>query len=461
MIQHYHQMMAKINSFQGSFMGPPRSGQIQKIFSTSRYICFGVRYPGRNAFLYVGRGGGYEGFWFSEAPPPSSLRKRDFFLEHLRGSLDGRLLKNIRIDLNDRIVVFDFIRSRHACMVAFFWAGRRLYFINSSWDDKKDERTIFLSWRGHLSREEIDVVGEDVLSCFDEAGRRRTPFPPDERERVMVEIPELLEDEIKAMGSSPGIKRGEKSLLKKIEKIEADLQRGNSWAEVRSLALAGKLDLEDASEFHHQSAKIKFPKSWGHYKKLDLIFEKIKRWKAAEKLLKKRLETTREEVRKRRENPALAEESTSGPSPLKPVWYTDKQAKRPEPRKSSTEAGYEIFLLSRKYKVGVGKTAQGNDRLRKEWADKKDFWLHIEGGKGAHLIVKTEQIALLSEHEWSVMASLLADRSKLRSVTIPLIYTQVANLRGVSGVAGLVTYGREKRRCCAYIENWVDFIAGF
>ena len=100
--------------------------------------------------------------------------------------------------------------------------------------------------------------------------------------------------------------------------------------------------------------------------------------------------------------------------------------------------------------VAWGLNAQGNDQLRNKWASKDDWWFHLDNHKSAHLIVKSANI--LTPQQIETVASILAQVSGFQGDWIPVIFTQVKNLKAVSGRAGMVVYKKQKHINCPRVD---------
>ena len=99
---------------------------------------------------------------------------------------------------------------------------------------------------------------------------------------------------------------------------------------------------------------------------------------------------------------------------------------------------------------GVGKSASGNDQLRSKWANKDDYWFHLDGNKSSHVIVKLSGQQLSTE-VINTAATLVAHFSQFKDEWIPIIFTQVKNLKGITGTPGMVIYKKEKHLSCPKI----------
>lgn len=166
-------------------------------------------------------------------------------------------------------------------------------------------------------------------------------------------------------------------------------------------------------------------------------------------MLEKRLEEVKKEKKefeKKGDNKGILSIKT-----IDPVWAIKKET---SPLKS--EFNVDFFETPEGLRLAIGKDAQANDYLRTKWAGKEDLWFHLEGHKSGHLIVKGK--INFDEKIFSLMGSLIRDYSNIEIDEIPLIYTQVKNIKGLKGKSGTVTYSKEKYLRVIYQKNWSEFI---
>ena len=95
--------------------------------------------------------------------------------------------------------------------------------------------------------------------------------------------------------------------------------------------------------------------------------------------------------------------------------------------------------------VLVGKNADSNRRLTFNVAKGDDFWLHVRGTPGAHVIIKlsrgkTPDLALLL----GAAQLALAASGIVNGAAADVQYTRVRNVRAVPGKPGLVTVHDER-----------------
>lgn len=411
---------------------------IQKIYSSSYFLCLTIRLIGKSKFLYIGRGSGNEGLWFSDLRVESFLRKRDKFLEYLRKHLSSTSFNSISYDTDDRIFSLNYDKWGRVNRFYFFYNARNLYFANLFYDVKSGDMKLFKSW---TMKNETSLSAE--FNIFDEVGRTNLERKSDDKE--IEDITSLLALEKKsAMKGNHGGK-SKKFYNRKRKRILGDLEKVGSIAALEKMAVEN-LDLMTLDRtITVDKVKVKF-KTQDHYKRRDEIYTKIKKLKKAKGILALRLADTNENL----ENFVdIKLENTL--KTVSPVW---KSIKNKVEVTKSTEKSYDVIDFGNLI-MGVGLSANGNDQLRSEWAKKSDYWFHLDGDKSPHIIIKLKDLNL-TEDIFSAIGSALIYYAKIDYREANLIYTQVKNLKGVKGASGKVIYKKEKRIRIQFDPNWKD-----
>ncbi len=437
MIQYYLDLEKQVKNIKEKRLS---QGQIQKIYSTSYFLSLSVRAPGKTWHLYIGRGAGQEGIWLSDSPPESVLRRKDNFLEYLRRHLSSCSIIDVDIDNSDRIVRINYQKFGEVQSMFFFWKARKLYFAHLFQESPEAPFKLLLSWRGKASIVNTDLP--DVFECFNEVGRR-TDMKHDLHSPQLSTIEELLLDEknaaaLKGMTSNPTF------LQRKKANIEDDLRKAQQWERLQKILDKG--DSLDMYELKVGDHKIKFEGDLNPYERRNLIFQKIKKLKRGEGILNERLQSVTDQLAGKNDEPKKA----SNLPITKPVWGRDEKIES-ERKTSQTHSEYKVFK-SEKYQLGVGLTSQGNDQLRSAWAGKEDIWIHLDGLKSAHVIIKMLNNSPLTPEILNLGASILAHFSHFNDEWIPILYTPVKNLKGVTGAPGMVTYKKEKHLRCPKVD---------
>jgi predicted ribosome quality control (RQC) complex YloA/Tae2 family protein len=410
-------------------------GQIQKIYSTSYYIAVSVRVPGKTWYLYFGRGGGFEGIWLHSSPPPSELRRKDKFLEYLRKHLCSCSFMDLSIDHFDRIVRFDYQKFGQIQSLYWFWKGRKLYFMHYLQEKPEAPFKILLSWRGKAFIAESSE--QNSFENFNELGRHQE-FKSEMSHKEIPGINILLNEE-RNSAQSKKIKTKPGFLLRKYSNIQDDLKKANQWKKLQ-LMLDAQEPLEDLYELKVGDHRIKFQGDLNSFERRDIIYQKIKKLKRGELILRERLESVERLISGKIEN----EIKTSVLPVVKPVW--GEEVITPTQKEEKNE-NYKV-ITSNWGLIGVGLNSQGNDQLRNKWANKNDHWIHLDNRKSAHVILKINNDGALTSEILQLSASILAHFSQFQSDWIPIIYTQVKNLKGIAGMPGMVTYKKEKHLHC-------------
>lgn len=436
MIQYYRDLENQVKNIREKSLG---HGQIQKIYSTAYYISFTVRVPGKTWHLYFGRGSGKEGVWLHESAPPSELRRRDNFLEYFRRHFSSCSFLEISLDKDDRIVKFDYQKFGQKQSFLWFWKGRKLYFLHYYQERPEAHFKLLLSWKGKafIPHE----VPKDLYSFFDEIGRSNTMNQELISENPL-EMETLLENEMNA-SSLKGINSLPGFLQRKKGNIEEDLRKAQQWEKLQAV-IHQEEKIDDIYELKVGDQKIKFEGSLNSYERRNLIFEKIKKLKRGEKILKERLLKVDEQL----SGVEVKEMKRSITPIVKPIWGEEK-IKVMDTKKTSDE--FKVFNYDN-FTFGVGLNIHGNDQLRSKWASKEDLWLHLDGIKSSHVIIKASNNQSINPEALNVGASILAHFSHFYDDWIPIVYTQVKNLKGVTGSAGMVIYKKEKHLRCPRIS---------
>lgn len=262
-------------------------------------------------------------------------------------------------------------------------------------------------------------------------------------------------DDIAAVVSSPAkvMRRLKKSLMRKQGKIESDLRKNEALISIERGLIENTIDLNGLEKIEVNKEKIKLPIHQNHFAKRDYLFHKIKG-------AKKGIEITRARLDK-----VKGQEKAINPELLTSPYQWEfkgkgaaKTAPSSEALRETKSAGYELFKIAG-YKAGMGKSAQGNDALRKEFNKKKALWFHSESGSSAHVIVATDNFADLSTQDLEIIGSMIRDSMGESLREVHLIYTLLGKVKALKGAAGKVIYSNIKYIKVNYREDWKTLIS--
>lgn len=407
---------------------------IQKAYTTPHFLVLGLRFPGQNIVLYIGRGNQYEGFFISNKFPPSYLRIQDRLLDYVRKYLVGARLGKMEVDEKHFLTLFHFKNEHTDNSFSFGYKDRQLFFV------KQTKEEIYTSWNGETSS------GKNISDLVDKLLGEKTLA--DNSKASSWTLENYFSDELKKVSGKPIQKKKEKFLEKKINNITHDLNDVQKWHLIEDELLSEEVEFDvNQSVFHGH--KIKLSSHLNNWQKRDVIFGKVKKLKRAEGILRTRLMETDEELSKVKVGEFEFEVTKE--KAIAPLWQTLKSSK------SKADGEYNIKHFKIKNLSGViALDAESNDWLRSQ-GSKEHYWFHIENYPGAHCLVKTDDISKLTGEDLSAIASLLRDHSQLSISEIPVIYSQLKNVKGLKGAQGKVLIKKPKYLRCNYIK-WTEII---
>lgn len=430
---------------------------VQKIYSTHHFLCLCLRFPGHSVYLYLGRGGGHEGIFVGHRPPPSVLRVRDRYLEYWRKYLVGAYLHPLQLADGDRVLHFHYSRAEEHGLLSLFIKGRQLYFAHAK-PLPQGQYQLFLSWAKQARDAEAypwEKVEEMIDGHFAQLGAYRQ-FEP--IEQLSFPASNAIDPYFESLKSGKQVlkQKHRKFLLRKIANIESDLDRIKSWSELKRLIEAPGFYFADDYRQTLLGHKFTFTQEQNHFQKMGKVYDKIKSLKRGEQILQARLSEARAELLAR-ESMQTVDEYRLPDKITCPVWKTEESSMA-----SVVEPQGQVQIVEfhwRGLRFAVGTSAHGNDYLRTKWAKDDDLWFHLEGHQSAHLVVRQSDLQNIREETLGIIASILCDYSKLTLNPIPLIYTQIKNLKGIKGKAGSVIYKKIKHLSLSYHPQWKEIIS--
>lgn len=409
---------------------------LQKAYTTPHFLVLSVRFPGKTVAIYIGRGNQYQGVFLGEKLPPSYLRVQDRLLDYLRKYLVGARLGKMEVDDKSMVSLFHFKNEHSDNAFLFGYKERQLFFA------KQSKEEVYLSWSGET------LESRNLLSLVDVFGPDKITAAVNQKEWT---IADYLTEEAKKISGQRVQRKKEKFLVRKIHNISEDLATVKNWNLLQDDLVEERIDLNtDELKLHGQ--KIKLFGLATPWLKRDVIFKKIKKLKKAEEILSTRLEESQvefENVQKGEFEFEVTKEKV-----IQPLWITHARQSKPQ----HSEHNVKHFQLKNLTGV-IGLDALSNDAIRSQ-ASKEHYWFHIENYPGAHGIVKTDDFSKLSIEDLSAIASMLRDYSKLDILEIPMLYTQLKNIKGLKGTKGEVIIKKPKHLRCLY-RNWKEIISIF
>ena len=406
---------------------------IQKAYTTPHFIVLCTRFPGKNVFIYVGRGGKYQGIYIHAKAPQSEIRIQDKFLDYIRKNLVGTRIGKINVHSHGNAFSFSFKRISENNELLFGYRSNGLFFV------KKEDLELYTSWNNEkrvLIDNNLQLINLDI-----EISRK-------EKSEGLKTISEYIDEEKNKFKGIPQIKKREKFLLKKIENIKSDLLRVKNWISLEKWLLT----CIESDLIHHEiilfDFKFKFEGQHNFWQKRDLIFNKIKKLKKSESLLRSRLVETSDELDRVKSGEMGV--SITKEKAISILWGNEVKSSKENPA-----INIKFFLLG-KIEGIMGLDSDANDWIRQQ-SSKEFLWFHIHGYTGCHCILKTDDFSQFSMVQLNCLASLIRDFSKLNIHDIPIVHSQLRHVKGLKGRKGAVLIKKPRYLNCPYV-NWIEII---
>lgn len=406
---------------------------LQKAYTTPHFLVLGLRFPGRNVALYIGRGNQYEGIFVSDKFPPSYLRVQDRLLDYARKYLVGTRLGKMEVDEKHFAALFHFKNEHTDNSFLFGYKDRQLFFV------KQNKEEVYTSWNGETN------TGRSITGLVDSLMGDKSTI--DTGKSSIWTLLQYFTDEHKKISGKPIQKKKEKFLEKKLNNITKDLSDVEKWHLIEDELLSEEeFDINQVNLHGH---KVKLGSHLNDWQKRDVIFTKVKKLKKAEGILKSRLQETDEELSKVKIGEFEFEVTKE--KVIAPLWQSSANPKV----KHNADYNVKNFKIKNIFGM-ISLDAASNDWLRSQ-GSKDHYWFHIEDYPGAHCLIKTDDVSALSGEDLSAIASMLRDYSQLEITAIPVMYSQLKNVKGLKGAQGKVIVKKPKYLRCNYMA-WTEII---
>lgn len=419
---NYNQISQAIDFIQDKIV----PGQIQKIYSTAGYIIFRIRAKRQSLNLFIGKGYGHESLWLNDKLPPPETRIYDSFVGFLRKHLQNLYIDDLVCDKEDRIIKFSIINNYKSYEFSFGYIGRQCkYYIMEKEEGLLASNFLLASsFQAGLGFENFDSVGRKKLNK-----ESKKSFVNEEQQEAFYTY---LEKNYKKV-----LSKATKKLNKKIGYANSDLIKLESYVDLFAMAKKSDDYLESLPDkMVVNGVKIKFKSKTCHHRR-DYLFNRGKR-------LREVISQTKERILKLENQLKGIIQKHDFISPKKIILTI-----RPELNQEGQSTIKKNSFHNDKHfseeieefgKVYYGLTSKGNDIIRRDFANKTDYWFHFEKETGPHAILKLDQKSSISPEVVSRIGKKLVEIKGLEVDRISLIYTQVKNLRSVKGSEGKVTY---------------------
>ncbi|MHC4481246.1 MAG: Rqc2 family fibronectin-binding protein, partial [Planctomycetota bacterium] len=258
--------------------------------------------------------------------------------------------------------------------------------------------------------------------------------------------------------------RALRSGRRRLQKISAALARAEDAEAIRrrgellKIALPrtqpgqSELVVEDLFEPERPEVTIELNPRLSPQENIDWLFGQYKKAKAGRERLAERARAAREEVEALEELHQHAEAAASGGELDRLRGRARRAGLLRPPRSAVTRPGARtgpsarFFRSAQGLEILVARNQRQNDWLTFTLARGNDYWLHVRGWPGPHVVVRKPPDGSVPPDALMDAAQLAVHFSKLRGTDYAEVaYTQCKNVRRLKGSKpGRVSYAREK-----------------
>lgn len=423
-------------------LGP---GQIQKIFSSRTQICLVLRFPGQTKYFLIGRGGSACGASFVDKNIDSQERLKDRFLDLMRNWLAGRRIYEVKSFFQGQGIHFKYNGEVSGASFFALWAKGKLHFAITRPMTSEFEAQSLVPWHNpHLQKAHLALSDEQVVELYE------NNIKANETQFSVLEL-----DQQMAPTDRKAMKRKDKFYRRKVERINEDLEKIDQLIALQEKIKEINPDEIEEDHFQYGSHKLKMKKGLSFYQKRDYIFQKIKDYKVAKKILEKRLSLALEDLNHKDRLESVVQKNQKA---FMPEWVQEKKEQKDKADPQAPDS-IDRYMLSDGSVICHGKEARANEWLRSKWAKKEDYWFHLSDRSSGHAYLRSNQTNL-SETIMSVIGSMLAQQNlSVSHGDVQLVYTQAKNIKGIKGRPGSVTMKKTKQITLQYRQNWKEIIA--
>lgn len=192
-------------------------------------------------------------------------------------------------------------------------------------------------------------------------------------------------------------------------------------------------------EIMEEDLKIKLKETLSPQENAQSYFEKYKKQKGSDELLKKKLSEV-DASKKKIEEEIESIKNNKDYKILKKMAVKEERVREDETNK------FRKFKVSDDLEVWVGKDSATNDLLTMKYSAQNDLWFHVRGFSGSHTVLKTGSKKEIDKKFILSAASIAAYYSKARNGgNVPVAYTERKYVKKKKGFReGSVILEKEK-----------------
>ena len=363
----------------------------------------------------------------------------------MRNWLAGRRIYEVKSFYQGLGIHFKYNGEVSGASFFALWAKGKLHFAITKPKSSEFEAQSLVPWHNpHLQKAHLALSDEQVIELYE------NNIKANETQFSLLGL-----DQQMAPTDRKAMKRKDKFYRRKVERIKEDLEKIDQLILLQEKIKTIQSDELEEDYFEYGPHRLKIKKGLNFYQKRDFIFQKIKDYKIAKKILDKRLLSALEDLKNKEKNEKVSPKNQKA---FMPEWVQEKK-ERIDYSDSRAPDSIDKYTLSDGSTICHGKEARANEWLRSKWAKKEDYWFHLSDRPSGHAYLRSSQTNL-SETLMSVIGSMLAQQNlSVAHGDVHLVYTHAKNIKGIKGQIGSVTMKKTKQITLQYRQDWKEIIA--
>lgn len=412
-------------------------GQIQKVFSSPYYIYLSIRFAGISKFIVVSRAFPFSYIGIHDQNIEADIRVKDGLLDWYRKVFRNKRLLKLSLNKEKEYLFGSFHDGSEIYFCFFHKEPLWIHFYKEKETFKYIDSNRLKAFK--MTSDNFDL--NEILNDDGKIAFKVQDYSSNSERSTIIAV--------QSKDNAKSQKKQDRFNRQKRINILGDMEKLEKVVSLKSKLISHAVDVDQA--LNELSLQKKFKSEKTIEQKRDKFFKLIKRYERGLEILKERLERleTYDDQKEQKES-----ELVTAIFPRN-IFTDKKEIKRKVDYENDGEIQkYQVNNL----KFAVGKNSQGNDYLRNRYGVKTDYWFHLEGEKGAHVVVKSHDINKILTEYVDIFASILRDSSQLNILEIPLIYCQLSDLKSIKGRAGAVIPKRPRYFVANYVPEWKEII---
>jgi predicted ribosome quality control (RQC) complex YloA/Tae2 family protein len=380
-------------------------GWIQKISQPlPRAIVLEIRQPGKTSRLLVSATPETARLHVVRAPLPSPPSP-PAFCQFLRARIQGARIESITQVRNDRIVRLSLHAEEGPCALVAELIGKKadILFVDR-------EEKVAATLGGNKDR--VGQPYQPPAAGLQQTVNSEGPVNDEALQATAVSWSEQLEARYRLVDEQLAREQQRQALLVSLRKavkkegrrreaLEHDLDKAmkyQDYARYGELIKAnlgkiakGQPQLETVDYFDEALPEVTIPldPTKSPQRNMDDYFKKHRKYLTAERTLRPRIDETRTELARLRQELQAVQDSNWQPLAPKPASVEGSPSlQQPRQRPERRRGPFRRFTSSDGLPIFVGRNARENDELTFGLAKSDDLWLHARGTAGSHVVVR-------------------------------------------------------------------------